>query len=118
MKKISSLLPLLLLFTGCVDHDDFSITGTVVDYEMCNGVTELGYAIAVSSPDSIGEDYTARDGDTYHNVVVCYGADRQLHPNDNIKGKIYWDNKYSRSHCSYHIDREAPEAVFTDLKKI
>ena len=37
MKKLF-LIPILLLACGCNDYDDFSFTGKVVDYEMCDGL--------------------------------------------------------------------------------
>lgn len=108
-----------LLFAACGDYDDFAFTGTVVDYEMCNGLSEMGYAVALSAPDSIGAAYTNRDGETSANTVVIYGSDRLLYKDDQITGRIYIDNNYSKSTCSYHYtDRDVPEAVFTELKKL
>ena len=105
------------MFSACVDHDDFAFTGTVVDYEQCTSITEMGYAIALSSPDTIGGDYETRKHETFHNVVVVYGADRMLHANDNVSGRIYLDPNYSKTQCSYHYtDRDVPEAVFTKLE--
>lgn len=112
-----SILFLVVLLSSCVKHDDFDITGTVVDYEECNGIMEMGYAVELSSPDSIGGDYTTHDHQTFHNVVVVYGADRILKENSKISGRIYIDNNYSESTCNYHYrDRDVPEAVFTKLQ--
>ena len=115
MKKIF-LIPLLLLACGCNDYDDFSFTGKVVDYEMCDGLQSFGYAVTLTSPDTIGKDFVTREGVTYHHVVMCYRADRMLHPNQNISGKIYLDPNYSKTECNYHFDRDIPEAVFTKLR--
>lgn len=105
-----------MLLTGCVEHDDFDFTGTVVDYEECNGISEMGYAVALSSPSDIGGEYTTRTATTYENVVVIYGADRMLKENAKISGRIYIDNNFSKTTCSIHYtDNDVPEAVFTKL---
>lgn len=117
MKRILYLLPLLLLMTAsCVDHDDFAFSGTVVDYEECTSMFDFGYAIALTSPDTVGTDYVTRYGKEYHNVVVAYGADRILHENETVAGRMYLDPNYSHTQCNYHYDREAPDACFTDLE--
>ncbi len=108
----------LFLLVSCVHHDDFDFTGVVVDYEFCQGAFEMGYAVSLMSPDTIGGDYITQEGKNCKNVVVVYGADRILHPNDSIKGSIYLDPNYSKTTCNYHYDRDVPEAVFTKLKKL
>ena len=115
--KLSIALLALFFMSSCVHHDDFEFTGIVVDYEPCQGAFELGYVVSLTSPDTIGGDYINQEGDLCKNAVVIYGADRQLHPNDNISGKIYLDPNYSATTCNYHFDRDIPEAVFTKLKK-
>ena len=113
-----ALFSVMALLSACNDkHDDFDITGTVVDYEECNGISEMGYAVELSSPDSIGGEYKTHDNETYTNVVVVYGADRILKENAKISGRIYLDNNYSKTTCSRHYtDRDVPEAVFTKLE--
>lgn len=111
-------LTCLMALASCVHHDDFDFAGIVVDYELCNGMSEIGYAIDLSSPDSIGGTYTTRTQETYGNVVVVYGADRMLHEDDKVSGRIYLDPHHSKTECNYHYtDRDVPEAVFTKLKK-
>ncbi|MBP5326533.1 MAG: hypothetical protein J6Y98_01300 [Bacteroidales bacterium] len=105
------------LLVSCADHDDFDFTGTVVDYEMCNGISEMGYAIALSSPDNIGGNYVTRENEEYSNVVVVYGSDRMLKSKAQVSGRIYLSPNYSQTECSYHYtDNDVPEAVFTKLK--
>ncbi len=118
MKKILLSLALMALATRCVHHDDFDIVGVVVDYEPCQSAYEVGYAISLRSPDTIGGRYMTQQGEWKENVVVVYGADRLLHPNDSIKGSIYLDPGFSKATCIYHFDRDVPEAVFTKLKKL
>lgn len=114
-----SILFVALLFTvfaSCKNYEDFDFTGSVVDYEMCNGISEIGYAVALTSPDTIGGDYTTREMQQFHNVVVIYGSDRMLHSGDKISGRIYLDPGHSEAECNYHYnDRDVPEAVFTKL---
>ena len=110
-------LTAVLMLTACVDHDDFDFTGTVVDYELCNSISDVGYAINLSSPDTIGGTYTTRERVEYSNVVVVYGSDRIMHSGDKVSGRIYLDPNYSKTTCKYsYDDRDVPEAVFTKLK--
>lgn len=116
MKKIALLSIALLFFASCKEYEDFEFAGTIVDYEMCNGISDLGYAVALTSPDTIGGDYTTREQKEYQNVVVIYGSDRMLHEGDKISGRIYLDPNYSRTECTWrYTDRDVPEAVFTKL---
>ena len=117
MKHAIGFVLAVVLFASCEHHDDFDFTGTVVDYEICNGISEVGYDVALSSPDSIGGSYINRYNEEYQNVVVIYGSDRMLHGGTKISGTIYLDPNYSEAECNYHYrEREVPEAVFTKLK--
>ena len=115
-KYFAIIVTLMALCTACTDHDDFPFSGTVVDYEICTGISSLGYAVCLTSPDTIGGRYTTQYNEVYDNVVVIYGADRMFHENETISGRIYLDHNYSKSECSYHREREdVPEAVFTKI---
>lgn len=118
MKKLLLIPVFLLAFGACIDHDDFDIVGKVVDYEPCQSAYEVGYAVSLSSPDTIGKRYQTQGGKWYDNVVMVYGADRLLHPGDSISGRIYLDPNFSKTECMYHFDRDVPEAVFTRIKKL
>ena len=105
-----------MLFAACNNYEDFEFTGKVVDYEQCTSGS-IGYAVSLTSPDTIGGEYTTRERETYQNVVVIYGVDRMLQANSNISGRIYLDPNFSKTECSFHYtDRDVPEAVFTKLK--
>ena len=115
MKKLI-VIAAVLLFAACNDYDDFDFTGTVIDYEECSG-SSLGYAVSLTSPDSIGGDYRTRYGETFSNVVVIYGSDRMLQEDAKISGRIYLDPNFSKTECSIsYTDNDVPEAVFTKLK--
>ena len=117
MKKIAIIAFTALLFASCNNYDDFEFSGVVVDYEECSlNFGSFGYAVQLTSPDSIGKPYLTRDSIVYENVVVIYGADRMLHDKDEIYGRIFLDPKYSKTECVYHYLREAPEARFTKLE--
>ena len=118
MKKLIIIAIVILAFGACIDHDDFDFVGKVVDYEPCQSAYEVGYAIELMSPDTVGGRYQTQQGVWYDHVVVVYGADRMLHPGDSVSGRIYLDPKFSKTQCMYHFEREAPEAVFTKLKKL
>ena len=97
MKKALIFPIIFLLFASCKNYDDFEFTGTVVDYEMCNGLSDLGYAINLESPDTIGGTYKTRDSVIYNNVIIVYGADRLLKSQSHISGRIYMDHNYSKT---------------------
>ena len=118
MKKL--LLPLAVLFccVSCKEVDEIEFSGTVVDYEECNGMFSMGYAVSLSSPDTIGGDYLTHENILEHNVVVIYGADQLLSYGDKIEGSFFLDPNYSKSECYIHFDRQIPEAQFTKLKVV
>ena len=117
---LSSLLLCIAALTGCVNnYDDFEIAGKVIDNEYCTSIQDMGYAVQLTSPDSVGGDYKASDNKVYKNVVVVYGADQIIKTNKNISGRIYLDPRHSESECNYHFREQTgdvPEACFTKLK--
>ena len=120
-KALLTIAASLLCLMGCNHYDDFSFSGTVIDAETCTDLQNLGYVVELSSPSDMGGDYLAADTIVHHNVVVIYGSDRMLRVGNRIEGKIYIDNNYSKSTCSYHysgrrINGDVPEACFTKLK--
>lgn len=115
-KRLFTILAASLLATACFDYDDFAFTGTVVDYELCTSVMDLGYAVQLTSPDSIGARYMTRDSVWFDNVVVVYESPEPLKKNSKISGRMFLDPKYSRAECDFHYDRDVPEARFTKVK--
>lgn len=113
------LLPLLLLLAACNNYDDFAFSGTVIDHELCTSLMDMGYAVQLDDPDSVGGDYLASDNKVYHNVVVCYQPDQIVKLNERISGRIYLDPNHSKAYCNYNYRNstgEVPEARFTQLK--
>ena len=116
-KRILALALSCCLAAACTDYDDFEFTGTVVDCESCIGLTEFGYVVSLSAPDTIGGSYLTTSGVTTTNTIFIYGADRLLKEGNRITGRIYLDPNYSKATCHYHYpDRDLPEAVFTKLE--
>lgn len=120
MKRLFLYTLLVLSLVSCGQrYEDFAIEGTVVDYQLCTNFPDLGYAVEISAPDSIGADYLASDSVIHHNVVVIYRADQILKDKQHISARIYLDPEFSRSECYYHYTQslgEVPEACFTKLK--
>lgn len=110
------LLPAALVLGGCIHYDDFEFTGTVIDYEFCSSYTDYGYAIQLSSPDTIGGTYTTQNGDVFNNVVVLYQSPLLLKHNQHVSGRMFLDPKYSKTECNWHYDRDTPEGRITDVK--
>lgn len=104
---------------SCKPKNQLQFSGTVVAYELCTSHSDLGYAVQLSSPDTLGGKYVLDDSMQYDNVVVVYGADRQLHDGDRISGAFCLDNGYSKAYCSYHYRDtrgDVHEARLTKLK--
>ncbi|MBR6899166.1 MAG: hypothetical protein IKN29_02595 [Bacteroidales bacterium] len=120
MKRFAFFSTLLLLLASCNKVDEIDFRGTVIDTRECTASyvkSDLGYLVALATPDSLGGDYTTQDGITHHNVVILYAPDRLVYRNDKIRGTFYFDDQYSLANCSIHwndIDN-IPIGVFTSI---
>ncbi len=120
MKRFAFFSTLLLLLASCNKVDEIDFRGTVIDTRECTASyvkPDLGYLVALTTPDSLGGDYTTQDGITHHNVVILYSPDRLVYRNDKIRGTFYFDDQYSLANCSIHwndIDN-IPIGVFTSI---
>ncbi len=120
MKRFAFFSTLLLLLASCNKVDEIDFQGTVIDTRECTASyvkPDLGYLVALTTPDSLGGDYTTQDGITHHNVVILYAPDRLVYRNDKIRGTFYFDDQYSLANCSIHwndIDN-IPIGVFTSI---
>ena len=84
MKKISHyqkasaiilFISVMTLLCSCNSGiDEFKFKGYVVGAEMCTS-SQIGYAIAIVTPDSIGATFNTSVG-KYENVVMAYKASR------------------------------------------
>ena len=116
------ILPTIVILglTSCNKVDEIDFRGTVIDTRECTASyvkPDLGYLVALTTPDSLGGDYTTQDGITHHNVVILYAPDRLVYRNDKIRGTFYFDDQYSLANCSIHwndIDN-IPIGVFTSI---
>lgn len=122
-KWSAGILPAIAAILGlisCSKTDEIDFRGTVVDVRKCTASyvkPDLGYLVALTTPDSLGGVYTTDKGVTYHNVVILYAPDRLIKCNDPIRGTFYLDDQYSRANCSIHwndIDN-IPVGVFTSV---
>lgn len=120
MKRFAFFSTLLLLLASCNKADEIDFRGTVIDTRECTASyvkPDLGYLVALTTPDSLGGDYTTQDGITHRNVVILYAPDRLVYRNDKIRGTFYFDDQYSLANCSIHwndIDN-IPIGVFTSI---
>ncbi|MBQ3787584.1 MAG: hypothetical protein II849_02115 [Bacteroidales bacterium] len=121
-KWSAGILPAIVILglTSCNKVDEIDFRGTVIDTRECTASyvkPDLGYLVALTTPDSLGGDYTTQDGITHHNVVILYAPDRLVYRNDKIRGTFYFDDQYSLANCSIHwndIDN-IPIGVFTSI---
>lgn len=118
MKKYLLLLFIPLLFCGCKKHvDEFAFKGTVVGYVQCSGIVtsisefDMGYIIALDTPDSIGGDFTYNTKKVYHNCIVLYHTRSRFEDGEAVSGRMYLDDQYSAAYCNFHIDTGLPEGV-------
>ncbi len=118
MKKTLLLTVVLLLTTACTHKDDIAFSGIVIDYELCTSDSDLGFAVQLQSPDTLGGTYYTGTNDKYENVIVIFGNTKRLHDGDHISGRLYIDPGYSDGYCNWHYREsrgDVPEAVFTEL---
>lgn len=121
-KWSAGILPAIVILglTSCNKVDEIDFRGTVVDVRECTASyvkPDLGYLVALTTPDSLGGVYTTDKGVTYHNVVILYAPDRLIYCDDKIRGTFYFDDQYSLANCSIHwndIDN-IPIGVFTSI---
>ena len=124
-KWSAGILPaiVILCLASCNKVDEIDFRGTVIDTRECTASyvkPDLGYLVALTTPDSLGGDYTTDNGVTHHNVVILYAPDRLVYRNDKLRGTFYLDDQYSRANCSIHwtdIDN-IPIGVFTSLSVV
>ncbi len=122
MKKYLLLLAIPLLFCSCKKRTDtFAFKGTVVYYLECTGMVssiseyDMGYIISLTTPDSIGADFSTNNNTTHHNCVILYHTRSRFQNGDVISGQMYIDNKYSQAYCNFHHQTGLPEAVCYSL---
>lgn len=122
MKRVLFLLTVLtLLFPCCKRPDSFAFSGKVVDLEFCTSGGDVGYAIQLASPDTLGGYYINSKGEQYDNVVVAWESPRPIHIDDTVSGRMYINDKYSKAYCNfYSYYRESrgdvTECCFTDVE--
>lgn len=121
VRKLLWIVPAMLLLTSCNDYDDFGFVGNTVDIEFCTGPMDLGYAIQLVSPDTLGGRYTCDDGTVYDHVVVVYASSKALKKGQHVEGRMYIDNNFSTAYCNYNYRNargDVPEGVFTQIDKV
>lgn len=115
-----ALIPLLLVSCG-KNENTFDFSGKVVGYVDCTlnptsiSEMEFGYVVALTSPDSVGRDYTTSDGIVQHNCVILYRTKARYYDGDPISGSMFFDDRYSRAYCQIRHDYDLPEGVCYSL---
>lgn len=123
MKKTILLLCFAaVLFGGCKKKvDDFAFKGIVCGYIQCTQASasiaeqDFAYVVSLSEPDSVGKEYYGDNQQRYENCVLLYSTRARIYDGDEISGRMYLDEEYSRSYCTYHSHLDLPEGVCTDL---
>jgi hypothetical protein len=114
-KTVNKSFPVLIFialffFNSCNrDVDEFRFTGHVVGSQLCSS-SQIGYAIDIIEPDSIGKPINI-SGTQYQNVVMAYRASRILHQGDTIKGVAYITKSYAELNCFGISEYDLPEVI-------
>lgn len=80
---------------------------------MCTS-SQIGYAIAIVTPDSIGATFNTSVG-KYENVVMAYKASRILQRGDTIYGVAYLTKSYAALNCYGVNDNGLPEVILLSV---
>lgn len=105
MKKIAFVLVAILALTmvGCKHHEEFSFSGRVVGYEICQSMNDFAYLVSLESPSDIGDSILIVEDSTRRgHVIAVYQSPRILKIGKHISGSIYLDNNYNQAHCYTH----------------
>lgn len=108
MKHLSiKLLAVVLFFnlalSSCQRHDEFSFSGTIVGYEICQSMNDFAYLVSLESPSDIGDSIMIVEDSTRRgNVIAIYQSPKILKIGHHIDGTIYMNNNYNAAHCYRH----------------
>ena len=119
MKRLLILAAAVLLFAGCVEHEEIEFDGVVVGTRNCSGAlmdSNTGFLVKLTRPEGIGGSMTSTDGETMDNIIVLYEPPKLIFVEDRIHGTFYRDDKYSRANCTIRWnDMNLPEGVFLQV---
>lgn len=111
-----------MLFGGCKKKvEDFPFKGIVCGYMQCTSASasiseqDFAYVVSLSEPDSVGREYYGDNQQRYENCVLLYSTRTRCYDGDEISGRMYFDEDYSRSYCTYHSRLDIPEGVCSRL---
>lgn len=92
-----------IAFSSCRQHDEFSFSGTVVGYEICQSMNDFAYLVSLDSPANLGDSIMIVEDSTCHgNVIAIYQSPKILKIGRHIDGTIYLNNNYNAAHCYRH----------------
>lgn len=102
------------LFSSCAKHDEVDFSGTLIDVRSCTTLNisadrNAAHIVALDTPTGVGGNYEG-----YTNVIVLFEPTKHVTVGDHIHGTFYFDDKYSKTTCSWrNTDYDLPEGVFT-----
>lgn len=121
-KTIFFVLLATVLLCGCKKKvEDFAFRGIICGYVQCSSVAasiseqDFAYVVALSEPDSVGSEYYGDSQQRHDNCVLLYSTRTRCYDGDEISGRMYFDENYSRSYCAYHTNLDLPQGVCSRL---
>lgn len=116
-------IALLMTLSGCKKKvDDVAFSGTVYEFCECTlssmsiSEQDWGYIVSLDTPKDAGRDYTDNEGNVHPNSIILYRTKTKYRSGQAIKGRLYFDDEYSRAYCNYHNVPDLPEAVCYSLE--
>ena len=113
----------LMTLSGCKKKvDDVAFSGTVYEFCECTlssmsiSEQDWGYIVPLDTPEGMGRDYTDVDDTVRKNCIILYRTKAKYRSGQAIKGRLYFDDEYSRAYCNYHNVPDLPEAVCYSLE--
>ena len=105
LKLLTAVLALCFAFlsVSCRQHDEFSFSGTIVGYEICQSMNDFAYLVSLESPAGLGDSIMIVEDSTCHgNVIAIYQSPKLLKIGRHIDGTIYLNNNFNAAHCYRH----------------
>ena len=109
---------IVLALSACEEPETIEFKGKVVGARYCSSVltdNNPGMVVQLTEPQGYGGTLTSDNGQQMSNVIVLYETFYGCMVDDQIHGRMYRDDKYSKLNCSLRWDIVLPECVCTEL---
>ncbi|MBR1851487.1 MAG: hypothetical protein IJ789_09010 [Bacteroidales bacterium] len=118
MKQLSRIflaIAVVLAAASCTKHDEIDFAGTIIGYNPCTGLDNVGYLVELNTPTEVGSTIEYNN-QTYNNVIILYDPAVRIYVHDKVSGTFYYSNNYAKANCNYTKLYDIPEGVFWKIK--